>query len=359
MNTKSRKKLQPFHWVGMDVSKLCVDAAVLSRADQETGAALRDFPVTRFPRTKAGVERFVTWLEECVGEGPEALETRVVMEATGKYSSELAGWLLEGRRPLAAAIINPQPAAHFIQSLALRNNTDRLAARALALYGAQRRPAPYEPPSKEEAGLRELTRYRHFLVDECTAMKNHAGEGAHTQAVLRMQARRRNRIEKDIAVLEEQMRAQIAKAEKLKHDIALLQTVYGIGFITAVTVRVELGDLRRFARARQLSAFAGLSPREVQSGTSVHKRTRMSKAGNKRVRSVLYMAACAAIARPNPWQVYYLQLRAKGKKPMEALGALMRKLLVLMRAILISGKPYDPHTKTRGKLAQDLVENSV
>lgn len=359
MNTKSRKKLQPFHWVGMDVSKPFFDAALLSQADQEIGAAVREFPALRFPRTKAGTEEFVTWLEGLLGEEIETLETRVVMEATGKYSSELAVWLLETRRPLAAAIVNPQPAAHFIQSLALRNTTDRLAARALALYGLQRRPAPYEPPSKEEAGLRELTRYRHFLVEECTAMKNHAGEKAHTQVVLRTQARRRNRIEKDIAALEEQMHAQVAKAEGLKHDIALFETVYGIGFITAVTVRVELGDLRRFERARQLSAFAGLSPREVQSGTSVRKRTRMSKAGNKRVRSVLYMAACAAIARPNPWQVYYLQLRANGKKPMEALGALMRKLLVLMRAILISGKPYDPHYKTSGKLAQDPVEKSV
>ncbi len=357
MSTKTSKKLQPFHWVGMDVSKPYFDAALLSQADQEMGAALRDFPATRFPRTKAGVKEFVTWLEGLLGEGTEALETRVVMEATGKYLSALAVWLLESRRPLAAAIINPQPASHFIQSLALRNNTDRLAARALALYGAQRRPAPYEPLSKEEAGLRELTRYRHFLVEECTAMKNHAGEGAQTQAVLRMQARRRTRIEKDIAGLEEQMRAQIAKAEELKYDIALFETIYGIGFITAVTVRVELGDLRRFERARQLSAFAGLSPREIQSGTSVRKRTRMSKAGNKRVRSVLYMAACAAIARPNPWQAYYLHLRANGKKPMEALGALMRKLLVLMRAILISGKPYDPQYKTSGKLDQNLAEN--
>ncbi len=359
MNTKSRKKLQPFHWVGIDVSKPFFDAALLSQADQEIGAAVREFPATRFPRTKAGVERFAMWLEGLLGEGIEALETRVVMEATGKYSSELAVWLLENRRSLATAIVNPQPVAHFIKSLALRNSTDRLAARALALYGAQRRPAPYEPPSKEEADLRELTRYRHFLVDECTAMKNHAGEKAHTQAVLRMQARRRNRIEKDIAVLEEQMRAQIAKAEKLKHDIALLQTVYGIGFITAVTVRVELGDLRRFERARQLSAFAGLSPREIQSGTSVRKRTRMSKTGNKRVRSVLYMAACAAIARPNRWQVYYRHLIAKGKKPMEALGALMRKLLVLMRAILISGQPYDPQHKTSGKLTQNPAKNSA
>lgn len=359
MNTKTRKKLQPFHWVGMDVSKPFFDAAVSSWEDQEVGAAVREFPAARFPRTKAGAEKFVTWLEEQLGEEIEVLETHVVMEATGKYSSALAVWLLETHRPLAAAIVNPEPVAKFIQSLALGNTTDRLSARALALYGVQRRPAPYEPLSKEEAELRELTRYRHFLVEQRTAMKNHDGEGAQSRTVLTMQDRRLNQIKKDVAAIETQMRKRVSKTEGLKKDIALLETIYGVGFITAVTVRVELGDLRRFERARQLSAFAGLSPRQFVSGTSVHKRTRMSKAGSQRVRKVLYMASCAAIVHPNPWQYEYRRLKDNGKKPMEALGALMRKNLVLMRAILISGEPYDPNYKTRGKYTRELAENIV
>ncbi len=359
MSTKSRKKLQPFHWVGIDVSKPFFDAALLSWPDQEIGAPVREFPAARFRRTKAGAEEFVTWLEGLLGEEIEVPETRVVMEATGKYSSALAVWLLQCRRPLVAAIVNPQPVAKFIQSLALRNTTDRLSARALALYGAQRRPAPYQPLSKGEADLRELTRYRHFLVEQRTAMTNHAGERAHNKTVLKMQARRRRQIQKDIAAVEEQMRAQVAKLDGLREDVALLDTIYGVGFITAVTVRVELGDLRRFERARELSAFAGTSPREFESGTSVRKRTRMSKAGNSRVRAVLYMASCSAIVHPNPWKDEYQRFIGNGKKPTAALGALMRKLLVLMRAILISGQPYDPLYKTRGKSSRELVENSA
>ncbi len=136
MSTKSRKKLQPFHWVGIDVSKPFFDAALLSWQDQEVGAPLRELPTERFRRTKAGAEQFMTWLEGLLGEEIEPLETHVVMEATGKYSSALAVWLLECRRPLAAAIVNPQPVANFIRSLALRNTTDALSARGLALYGA-------------------------------------------------------------------------------------------------------------------------------------------------------------------------------------------------------------------------------
>ncbi len=359
MSTKKRKKLQPLHWVGIDVSKPFFDAALLSWQDQEVGAPLRELPAERFRRTRVGAEQFVTWLEGLLGEEIDALETHVVMEATGKYSSTLAMWLLECQRPLVVAIVNPQPVAQFIKSLALRNTTDSLSARGLALFGAQRRPVPYQPLSKGEADLRELSRYRHFLVGQRTDMSNHDGERAHTKTVLKMQAHRRSQIKKDIATVEEQMHAQAAKLDGLREDVELLDTIYGVGFITAVTVRVELGDLRRFERARELSSFAGVSPREFTSGTSVHKRTRMSKAGNSRVRAVLYMACCASIVHPNPRKDDYLRYLGNGKEPMSALGILMRQMLVLMRAILISGQPYDPLYKTRGKGTRELVENSV
>ena len=114
-----------------------------------------------------------------------------------------------------------------------------------------------------------------------------------------MQTRRARQLDKDIAALETETRKQVTQTETLREDIALPESIHGAGFTTAVTVRMELGDLRRFERARQLSAFAGLSPRQFESGTSVRKRTRMSEAGSKRVRKVLYMAACSAIAHPN------------------------------------------------------------
>ena len=96
------------------------------------------------------------------------------------------------------------------------------------------------------------------------------------------------------------------------------ESIYWVGFITAVTVRMELGDLRRFERARQLSAFAGLSPRQFESGTSVRKRTRMSEAGSKRVRKVLYMAACSAIAHPSARRSEYDSLKDNGENPWKA-----------------------------------------
>ena len=118
--------------------------------------------------------------------------------------------------------------------------------------------------------------------------------------------------------------------------------------MTAVTVRTELGDLRRFERARQLTAFAGMSPRIVESGTSIAGKPHLCKQGNRRVRHALYMAAMTAIRGQNDLQRCYQRLVAKGKSHMSALGAIMRKMLCLLRALLISGKPYQPVYRSGG-----------
>jgi transposase len=349
MSTKKRDVPTLAHWVGIDVSKGTFDAALLSVDAQEQGVPLRDLPTAAFRRTRDGVREFLAWCTQQLAEVRYETATRVVMEATGNYSQELAVWLVEEDSSLAPAIVNPHSAAHFMESLALRNRTDRLCARALALFGAQRRPVAYEPPSPEQAEVRELSRYRHTLVEAKTAMGNRAGEGAQSKLVGRLQKRWLRQIVRDIKRVETEMRTKVDAIDGLREDVRLLETIHGVGFITAVTVRVELGDLRRFERARQLTAYAGVSPREGMSGTSVRKRTRMSKAGNARVRAVLYMAVCAGISRPHPMQTVHHRFQANGLKPMQSIGALMRKHLVLMRAILISGQSYDPKFKTCGK----------
>jgi transposase len=122
-----------------------------------------------------------------------------------------------------------------------------------------------------------------------------------------------------------------------------------MGFITAVAVLAELGDLRRFTRGRQLSAFVGTAPCNHDSGSSVHKRPRMSKAGEPRVRALLYMCAMVAVGGDNDFADTYHRLTAAGKPKMAALGAIMRKLPLVMRAIVISGQPYEPHFNRRRK----------
>ncbi len=200
-----------------------------------------------------------------------------------------------------------------------------------------------------------MSRYRDALVHEKVAEKNRAGEPQASPLVLRLQKKRLRLIGADIKRVEVKMKQLVDQSPELQPDVARLSTIYGVAFLTAVTVLAELGDLRRFERARQLTAFAGVSPRVIQSGSSVSKRTRMCKQGNPRVRQALYLAAVTAVRGQNDLQRVYARLVAEGKAPKLALGAVMRKLLTVMRALLLSGEAYDPNYKAGGKLHENLI----
>lgn len=251
----------------------------------------------------------------------------------------------------APAIVNPQRTADFIKSLGVRNKTDRLEARGLAFYGAERRPAPYEPPMPERATLRALSRFRDSLVSERVALENKQADTSCSKTVRQLAKRKWRQQERDIQTVEREMKALIARAPELKRDYDLLITAPGVAFVTASVVLAELGDLRRFARARQVTAFAGLNPRRIDSGSSVHVQPRLSKSGNPRIRQALYLAAMAAVRVSGPLQQTYERLLQRGKVPKSALGAIMRRLLVLMRALIVSGTPYHCSGKPRAKLA--------
>ena len=207
--------------------------------------------------------------------------------------------------------------------------------------------------SKARQELRELSRCRDALVVQRTALKNRLREKSTSKIVRRMQTRQRRQLNDDIAKLEQEMKRVINEDEHFKRDYALLISIDGVGPVTAMTILAELGDLRRFERARQLTAFAGVSPRVVQSGTSVRGKTRMCKRGNERVRQALYLSAMATLntKHTNSLSMMHYRLCEEGKQAKAALGAVMRKQLTVMRAVLISGEPYDPAFKGCGKLS--------
>jgi len=338
------------HWAGLDVSKRFFDAAVAGPGQHVANTSLRDLPWKQFPRTKEGATQFVGWLDTCAV-APQAAGVRVVMEATGKYSIELTAWLLEVRTGLAPAIENAGRTKAFIDSLGQRNRTDGLAARALAFYGVERRPAPCEPLTPQRQKLRELSRFRDTLVGQRGALKNRRMSGISTKVVERMQTRQLRQLDRDIAKIEHEMDQVVKAHPPFQRDYKLLISIAGVGRITAMVVLAEVGDLRRFYRARQLTAYVGVSPSVVQSGSSIRGRTRMCKRGNRRVRKALYMSALAVLRTqyPNSLKAMYLCLCDHGKEKKSALGALMRKQLTVMRAVLIHGVPYNPLWDTCGQ----------
>jgi len=353
-------QLDAVHWIGLDVSKRSFEAALARDGWKYPSTRLCELPTRSFERSEKGVESFVRWANGLNKDEAEPSRMRVVMEATGRYSMELAEWLLARHSSFEPAIACPSHTAAFIKSLGLRNKTDKLEARALAFYGAERTPIAYEPPSAEYAELQSLSRYRDTLVRERTAARNRLAEsGRASKFVDRMQAKRIGLLDADIKRIDAEMERLVEAAPKLKADIELFSSIHGVGFIVATVIVAELGDLRRFRKARQLTAFAGLSPRIYRSGTSVSGRPRMCKKGNPRVRQALYLSAMSTIRCSNDFQRTYQRLLDQGKPPMAAIGAVMRKLLIVMRALLITGKPYDPDRKLRGTTQPDFVEKTT
>ncbi len=190
--------------------------------------------------------------------------------------------------------------------------------------------------------MQALSRRRDDLRRLAAGEKTRLAAPGLTAAVRKSLARVVAFLAKEADRLQGQADALVAADEGLYAGRELLRTIPGVGPVAANAILAELPDPARFATAQQAAAYAGLAPREYRSGTSVRKRTRLSKAGNARLRKALYLPALAA-TRFNPLvAAFYQRLVAAGKPKMAAVGACMRKLLMIAYGVLRSGTPFDP-----------------
>ncbi|HEV2124181.1 MAG TPA: IS110 family transposase [Chloroflexota bacterium] len=135
-------------------------------------------------------------------------------------------------------------------------------------------------------------------------------------------------LDRQVASLQQQIRAHSDNTPSLKADKELLISIPGIGEIAAQQILAELPDVSQFQSAESAAAFAGLAPSEFRSGKSVHKHTRLSKAGNRHLRQAVYFPAVTAIGHNPLVRALYERLIASGKARMAAIGAAMRKVLI-------------------------------
>lgn len=331
-------------WAGIDVAAATMEVAVDPPFDPACDPV--DFHAVKtktFNRTEAGVAAMAEWVgQQAAAHGMQPSQVRVVMESTGTYSLELACWIAESYPSMKPAIVNARCMADFARSHSPRHKTDRSDARIIARYGTNNRPHPYDIPTPFRQRLIALVRHRESLVAQRTAVKNRMRVAMIDRDVKASLERQAKFLDAEIKRFDTKIRKHYSKDKALAEDIALLKTISGVGEITAVTVAAELGDLRRFEKARQATSFAGLTPRRTQTGTSTDRGGPIVKIGSSRARRVLLMAAWAAVRTAGPLQDEYNRMVARGKRKLQAGVAIMRKLIVLMRAILISGRSYDP-----------------
>jgi transposase len=282
---------------------------------------------------------------------------RVVLEWTGVYSLELALALHHGPR-VEVMVANPRAVKDFGRALMKRTKTDPEDAEVLLEFVERMPFQAWQPPSDNALALRTIARRIAAMKREGAGEKNrlHAAEylGGEAGRVIRRDIEvNLGHLERRILSLTDHALTVIRSDEQLKRLYVLLLTVKGIAQTSAVQILGELMVLPKDMTAREWVAHAGLDPRHFESGTSINKPARISKAGNQRLRAILFMPAMVAIEREPHVRAWAEALEARGKKPLQALVAVMRKLLHAIHAMFRLNVPFDPTKFARALAFQE------
>lgn len=311
--------------LGIDISKKDFHVALL----KENGGT----KPKKFTNNTAGFESLQSWLKQ-----QGVAELHACMEATSIYGEALAEFLYEAGYQVS--IVNPARIKGFAKSELLRTKTDSVDAALIARFCAAVKPSFWTPTAPEVKELQALLRRLDSLMEMSIAEQNRLETATATVAGLTQE--HLEYLQQQQAQIKQLISDHFNRHPHLKQQRDLLKSIPGIGDVTASVLLAEIGRIEDYKNARQLAAYAGLTPCERSSGTSVRGKTRLSGMGNVRLRKALYMPAVVAM-RHNPLlKAMSERLLGRGKVKMQVIGALMRKLVHLAFGILKSQKPFNP-----------------
>lgn len=310
-------------FIGIDVSKQSLDVAVRPGGEQ-----------WRENNSKRGIDSLVDKLQRLS-------PTLVVLEATGGLQRPAVAALVLAGVPVA--VVNPRQARDFTKAIGRLAKTDSLDAAVLAHFAEAVRPQPRPLPDATTRSLDDLVTRRRQLVQMRTAERNRLSCSPARRVAKGIEAHIRW-LEKQLAKLDDDMDELLRSSPVWLEKEQLLRSVPGVGPITSRTLLAQLPELGSLS-SKQIAALVGVAPLNRDSGSSRGKRTIWG--GRSAVRTSLYMATLVAV-RFNPiLQAFHQRLVAAGKKPKVALVACMRKLLVILNAMVKHGTPWCPrHVST-------------
>jgi transposase len=318
------------------MAKAKFDAAFeRERKDGTDGTAT--FEHSTFDNTPQGFKQLAKWLKR-----HKITHVHACLEATGTYGDALAEFLHQAGH--IVSVVNPAQIKAYADSRLSRNKTDKADAMLLARYCRSETPPAWTPPAPELRDLRALLHQLDALKDMRQQEHNRLGALSATlpsEQVRTVIQTHIDFLDAQIKHLTDTIKSHVKRHPHLQHQRDLLQSIPGIAWLTAA--RLIAVDLTRFDSADQLAAFAGLSPRQHQSGMSVNKPAHLSKRGHATLRHALYMPAIVA-TKYNPFvHDLYHRLLNNRKAKMQAIGAAMHKLLRLAFGVVHSDTPFDPH----------------
>lgn len=311
MNEKSYK----FH-VGIDVSKAILDIAISNNNS-----------LLQFPNNEEGLKALVKAL-------PSKKQTLVILEATGGYEKFAANYLRQ--KKFSVAVVNAKRVRDFAKASGKLAKTDGIDAKTIMMFGKAFNPAPQPLASKEEDQRQQNINRRDQLVRIIAMEKQHLEHAS--DAIKKSINKHIHYLEKELALIENHLKDLFNQDSELKDKMERLDEIKGVGEITAMNILIHLPELGKLSH-KEISALAGVAPFNKDSGQSKGKREIWG--GRAPVRAALYMAVLTARKFNPALKRFYDRLIGRGKIKKVAMVACMRKLIIIMNAMLRDGTQWE------------------
>jgi transposase len=294
----------------------------------------------RVANTPTGFKEFLKWIKQ---QSVTASQLIIVMEHTGLYSYVFENFLHSRQiRFTKVSAISIKRSAGLI-----RGKNDKLDAARIAAYGYEKREKlkPDQPVPQSLKRLQMLYATRDKMVRQraglLCSIKEYRNIGiGENDLVIKSQLQLIKSFDKQIALLEAQMKTIVEQDEAVKKNFYLLQSIKGVGKILALATLIKTANFTRFPDARKFACYCGTAPFEHSSGSSVKGRTRVSHLADKSMKTLLNLSAKTAIQHDKELRQYYLARTQNGKPKMSTINVVRNKILYRMFAVIKRQTPF-------------------
>ena len=296
----------------------------------------------KFTNNHAGMVAYFQWCKKR-DKNPDIKPVHV-MEATGVYYENLAYYLHDKEETVSVHLA--QKIKYFAKSCNLKTKTDKVDATMIAEFGVEKNLTGlglWTPPGEDFKMIRDLTREHASLKKAQIAAKCqlHALNFAHVtnEEVRKMKEGQIIFYEEQVSLVEKEIVKLVKQDSELHTKIENIATVKGLGYITIIKIISETNGFLLFTSVRQLVSYAGLDVIEKESGKYTGK-TKISKKGNARIRSALYMPAMTAAIHNKTLNIFYNRVNEGRTIKRQGIIAVMRKLLILIYTLWKKEEAY-------------------
>lgn len=323
------------HFIGIDVSKDTLDFCVRNQK-----SILLNTVCTN---NKKGINALMRKLRKLTDF--EMTSSLFCLEHTGIYNNHLVECLCTMK-----ATIWIESALRIKQSQGmLRGKNDKTDAERIAFYAYTYRDQIkiWEPQREEVLKMKKLITIRERIIKLIKQInfplkENQQFESkAYNKIEERLFKAPLLALKKQLSEVENQIKQIIKQDTELKRTTELITSISGIGLITAVNVIVASNEFKSISDPQKFACYSGVAPFEYQSGTSIRGKTKVSQLANKKIKTLLHLAAMAAISKAGELQDYFLRKTSEGKNKMSTLNAVRNKLIRRIFAVVKRGAPYE------------------